>query len=68
MNYSCDSLNFPESSEFVEHASLGTGHCLVYTGQSGATAGCCKFGCVKPNFSNLISFDLSRFLALRGIC
>jgi hypothetical protein len=36
VNYSRDSPTFLESSEFVEHASLGTGHCPVHTGQSGA--------------------------------
>jgi hypothetical protein len=30
VNYSRGSSNFPETNEFVEHASLGTGHCPVH--------------------------------------
>jgi hypothetical protein len=48
--------------------SLGTRHCSVHTGQSGEPAGWCKFGWALPTFSNPISFCLTRFLSLRGIC
>jgi hypothetical protein len=56
--------NFRERQ--VRHqASLGTGHCPLHTRQFGAPqVGACLAE-LMPNFSNLISFDLARFLALR---
>jgi hypothetical protein len=36
MNFSRGALRFPESGLFIEHASLGIGHCPVHTGQSRA--------------------------------
>jgi hypothetical protein len=61
VNYSRDSPNFSREQRVRRARQPGTG-------QSGATAAWCKFGWAKPNFSNPISFDLTRFLALRGIC
>jgi hypothetical protein len=47
---------------------MGTRHCPVHTGQSGAPqAGTC-LAKLMPNISNPISFDWARFLALREIC
>jgi hypothetical protein len=57
-----------ESKEFVAGASLGTGHCPVHTGQSGAPQASACLAELMPNFFNPISFDLARFLALREIC
>ena len=36
VNFSRGALLFPESGLYVGRASLGTGHCLVHTGQFGA--------------------------------
>jgi hypothetical protein len=49
-------------------ASLGTRHSLVHTGQFGEPRGWCKSSWTLPTFSNPISFCLTGFLALRGIC
>jgi hypothetical protein len=41
---------------------------LVHTRQSSEPVGWCKSGWALPTFSNPISFCLTWFLALRGIC
>jgi hypothetical protein len=36
VNFSSGALSFPESGQIVGRFSLGTGHYLMHTGQSGA--------------------------------
>jgi hypothetical protein len=75
MNFSCSVPNNSREQRVRQRASLGTrhypvhtGHYPVHTGQSGEPVGWCKSGWALPTFSNPISFCLTRFLALRGIC
>jgi hypothetical protein len=52
MNFSRGALSFTESDLFVGRASLGTRHCPVHTGQSGAPQAGASLTC--PIFIELV--------------
>jgi hypothetical protein len=68
VNFSHNVPNNTREQRVCRYASLGIGHSPVHTGQSGEPVGWCKPGWALSPFSNPISFCLTRFLPLRGIC
>jgi hypothetical protein len=55
--FSGRALRKPESGQFVESSSQGTGHCLEHTGQSGAPLAVASLLCSKlENCSTVIFF------------
>jgi hypothetical protein len=58
---------YPQRPQLLPRA-VSSSTCQASHRTVGAPAGWCKSGWALPTFSNPISFYLTRFLALRGIC